>query len=103
MAENRKLISSSLVDYVSNMNLSVGENPHDCEIRRDSGWIIDIGSGFDTYRKLDNWFSVVATELRLCPCLRTRADLFRRSWDRAEAHAAHPDPGPPTAWRPHRG
>lgn len=77
--EKLKAIGSSLLDHGIKLNLSFNDKLHDREIRLDNGWSIKIGRGFDIYQRLDNWFSVGATDLEMRPCLETKVDVFRRA------------------------
>ena len=77
--EKLKMVGSSLLDHGIKLNLKFSDTLHDREIRMDNGWTIQIGRGFDIYQKLDNWFSVGATDLEMRPCMETRVDILRRS------------------------
>jgi ATP-dependent Lon protease len=77
--EKLKAIGSSLLDHGIKLNLSFNDKLHDREIRLDNGWSIQIGRGFDIYQRLDNWFSVGATDLEMRPCLETKVGVFRRT------------------------
>jgi ATP-dependent Lon protease len=74
-----KMIGASLLDHGIKLNLKFSDTLHDREIRLDNGWTIQIGRGFDIYQKLDNWFSVGASDFEMRPCLETKVDIFRRS------------------------
>lgn len=76
--EKLKMIGSSLLDHGIKLNLKFSETLHDREIRLDNGWAIQIGRGFDIYQKLDNWFSVGASDLEMRPCMETRVDILMR-------------------------
>lgn len=77
--EKFKMLASSLLDHGIKLNMKFSDTLHDREIRLSNGWTIQIGRGFDIYQKLDNWFSVGASDFEMRPCLETRVDILRRS------------------------
>lgn len=76
--EKLRLVASSLVDHGIKLNLKFDEHLHDREIRLDNGWVVKIGRGLDVYQKLDNWFTVGASDLEMRPCMETKVDIYRK-------------------------
>lgn len=74
--EKLRLIESSLVDHGIKLNVKFDENLHDREIRLDTGWVIKIGRGFDFYQKIDNWFTIGASDFEMRPCMETKVDIY---------------------------
>ena len=70
-------LAQSLLESDVVLEIKIGKNQHDREVRFDTGWVVKIGRGLDFFQKPASWFEIGAHDLSLRKCLETKVDVYR--------------------------